>query len=122
MTVLNEGKYIGDVLHWEENERFSRDVVTLAADQLIEIGTILAKHTETKTYHVFNPSGKEGLNLPRAISLTNASTGEMFMNIVVVSRHAIVKSSGINWPADITDKQKQDALNQLHALGLVVRY
>lgn len=48
MSTLNEGNTIGDVLKWEENMRFSREVRTLAANTTYAIGTV-CKGTATMT-------------------------------------------------------------------------
>jgi hypothetical protein len=121
MTVLTESKYIGDVLHWEEDERFSRNTVKLATNQLIEIGSVLSKHDQTGDYHLLDPQGKEGLSKAAAVSLVHASTGKLLMDVVVVTRHALLKTNGLAWPEGITDKQQQTATDQLNLFGLVVR-
>jgi hypothetical protein len=121
MTVITEGKYISDVLHWEEEQRYSREVVVLATKQHIEIGSVLAKHGQTGKYHAFNPEGKDGLEVPIAISITFATTQQFDAEILVIKREAVLKKSGVVWPEKITEKQQQSAVDHLDGLGLLIR-
>jgi hypothetical protein len=121
MPVMTEGKYIGDVLHWEEEQRYSREIVLVATKQHIEIGTVLAKHSQTGKYHAFDPEGKDGLEIPVAISITFATTQQFDAEILAIKREAVLKTSGIVWPEKITDKQQQSAVDHLQSLGLLVR-
>lgn len=41
MAVLTEGKKIGDIIQWERDERYSRQVVTVGASQTIVLGQVL---------------------------------------------------------------------------------
>jgi len=41
MAVLTEGKNIGDIIQWERDERYSRQVVTVGASQTIVVGQVL---------------------------------------------------------------------------------
>ena len=40
---------------------------------------------------------------------------------VIVARHAICSDKGLIWPGSITGPQKTAAINQLKALGILVR-
>ncbi len=120
MPVYHEGKVIGDIVHWEEDQRYSREVVTLAANQSVETGSILARHNQTGKYHLFDPQSKDGIDQSAAISITktNAQTDT---EILVIKREAVLKAHGLIWTEKITDKQKQTAIDQLQSIGLLIR-
>jgi hypothetical protein len=40
---------------------------------------------------------------------------------VIIARHAICSDKGLVWPSGITGAQKNTALGQLKALGILVR-
>jgi len=83
--------------------------------------TDLSKHSQTGKYHAFNPEGKDGLEVPIAISITFATTQQFDAEILVIKREAVLKKSGVVWPEKITDKQTQSATEYLDGLGLLIR-
>lgn len=43
MTIKNEPNYLGDVLKWEAENRYSRDAVTVLSGQNLAVGTVVGK-------------------------------------------------------------------------------
>ncbi|MBT4838874.1 MAG: head decoration protein [Methylococcales bacterium] len=121
MPVLEQANTIGDVLHYEEDHQYSREVVTLAKGKEVKIGTILVVHEQNGNYFLWHPQGKDGLDKPVAISISNESSDQTDLDILTIVRHAILKASGLIWPDNITDKQSEKAIDQLSLIGLLLR-
>ena len=127
MSVYTEGNYLGDIVLAEEDEFLkSRDEVTVKSGQNLAIGTVLAKDADGKVV-ILAPAANDGtqdaygvLISPGGIDAsatgTNADTPG-----VAIAREAILKDSGLVWPAGITDGQKATALDQLEARQINVR-
>lgn len=123
MPALREPLNLGDLLKYEEETlRYSRDPVTVAAGEVLELGAVVGRVTTTGKIQRFDPAATDGTETPAGIllgdvdaSLADAPDG------VMLARHGIVASGAVVWPEGITAPQKAAALAALEAKGILIR-
>jgi hypothetical protein len=121
MATLTESKYISDVVAWEEDGHYySRDVVTVASGSNLALGTVIGIVTATGKAVQLNPTASDGSEkaagvLIEAVDATNADAKGLY-----IAREAILRPSGLVWPDGITTAQRNTALGQLKALGILM--
>lgn len=121
MPVLFEGRYTGDILHWEEQKFFSREDIELPEGTSLKIGTVLGRITKTGQYESFNPKANNGTEVAVAISISKVDYSNADTNAIGIVRHAIVKLNGAIWPEQITVDQIDVAKDQLEKRGILMR-
>ena len=121
MPVQTESNYLGDWLKFEEDNLYSRDVVTVASGQNLAAGTVVGIITASGKVTQLAPAASDGSQTAAGVLLNavDASAGDK--PGVIIARHAICSAKGLVWPASITDPQKATAISQLKALGILVR-
>lgn len=118
MTVLNEGTYIGDIVKYEADDRYSRDVVTIKdGEGALAKGTVLAKNGDE--YVIVAPAATDGTEVAVAVLLQDVDTTDAAASAVVLSRHAKVETSKLIFPDGISAPDKATALGQLAAVGII---
>ena len=123
MTALNEPLNLGDLLKYEEDcLNFSRDQVTVAVGQTLELGAVVGRVAATGKVKRFDPAASDGTEIPAGILLgaIDASLIERD-NGLLLARHGIVATHGVTWPAGITAEQKAAAVAALEARGILIR-
>ena len=121
MSVLFESRYVGDILHWEEQKFFSREEIALPEGTSIKIGTILGRITKTGLYAPYDPKASNGTEIAKAISISKVDYSNTDSIAIAIARHAIVKRNGAFWPEKITDDQIDAAIDQLKERGILMR-
>jgi hypothetical protein len=121
-TVFTEAMNLGDLLKFEAPSLYSRDRVTVAAGQYLQLGTVLGIVTASGKYKQIDPSAEDGSQVAAGVLLqTCDATLADRDNGLVVARHAIVSDHALQWPEAITAAEKASAIAQLKALGVLVR-
>lgn len=121
MTTLTEGKTAGDFLLFEEDDHYSREVVTIAAGADLEPGTVLGKVTATGKFVRSVENALDGTQVAAAVLLTpaKAATADV-TDAVVIIRHARVRRGGMIWDATYDTTVKRDsAMAELKTLGIL---
>ena len=114
-TIVQK-KDIGDVIAYEQDSRYSRDIVKMWKGDVV-VGQILT----------FRPQGWVGLgeltgvSVRNCVSLQNKTYDENNPEVLVISRHAILKYSGLVWPNNWPENDRFSAISVLDVRGLVVR-
>ena len=121
MSVVFEGRYVGDILHWEEQKFFSREEIALPEGTSIKIGTILGRVTKNGQYAPLNPKANNGTEVAAAISISKVDYSSPDTRAIGIARHAIVKLNGALWPEKITVDQIDAAKDQLEKRGILMR-
>jgi hypothetical protein len=120
MAMIQEGMNLGDLLKYEAPQFYSRERVTVAANQLLKLGAVVA----------FAPNGQVKALAPTATDSTKTAVGVLIVDsdaslidrdALMVCRHAIVSDKALVWPAGITAEQKAVATAQLRVLGVLIR-
>jgi len=121
MAVKTEPNYLGDWLKFEEDNLYSREPVTVASGQNLKTGTVVGIVTATGKVRQLAPSANDGSQNAAGVLVgdVDATTGDK--PGVIIARHAICSDKGLVWPTGITGPQKNTALAQLKALGILVR-
>lgn len=123
MTALNEPLNLGDLLKYEEDcLNYSRDQVTVAVGQALELGAVVGRVTATGKIKRLDPAATDGTEAPAGILLgaIDASLIEHDDGLLL-ARHGIVATHAVTWPAAITAEQKAAAIAALEARGILIR-
>lgn len=123
MALQTQGNMIGDWLKWEEDNLYSREVVTLlaGAGDLVS-GTVLGKITGSGKYVQFDDTAGDGSEAAAAVLLLDTdASGSSDVEATVILREAIVSADGLTWPTTADTAETAAAVAQLEALGIQVR-
>lgn len=123
MTALNEPLNLGDLLKYEEDcLNYSRDPVTVAVGQNLELGAVVGRVVATGKVKRLDPAATDGTENPAGILLgaVDASLIERDDGLLL-ARHGIVASHAVVWPAGITAEQQAAAVAALEARGILIR-
>lgn len=123
MSALNEPLNLGDLLKYEEDcLNYSRDVVTVAAGQRLELGAVVGRVSATSKIKRYEPDATDGTESPVGILLGDVDASLIERdNALLLARHAIVASHAVVWPASATPEQKVAAVAALEARGILIR-
>jgi hypothetical protein len=122
MPTLTEGLNLGDLLKYEAPNLYSRDKVTVAAGQTLPMGAVVGAVTTTGKFKRFDPSAEDGTHEAAGVLIQDVDAALIDRdNGLIVTRHAIVADHALDWPAGITQAEKQSAIQQLKRLGVLVR-
>ena len=122
MPALTQPKNLGDLLKYEAPNLYSREQDTVAATQVLSLGTVVGRETATAKLKALDPTASDGSEtaigvLGNDIDATLADRPDA----ILIARHAIVARGAVVWPSDITAPQQTAAITQLAALGILVR-
>ena len=123
MPALREPLNLGDLLKYEEDTlRYSRDQVTVAAGESLELGAVVGRVTASAKIKRFDPDATDGTEHPAGILLgeVDARLADVADGILL-ARHGIVASAAVVWPDGITGPQKAAAIAALESRGILIR-
>lgn len=121
MTSAIEPKNLGDLLKFEEESRYSRDEITVAAGQTLALGTVVGRNTTSGEVAVLDPSATDGTEIAIGVIAENVDATAAPTQAVMIARHALVALPALVGPPGITAEQIATALSQLESRGIVVR-
>ena len=123
MPVLTEPPSMGDVLKYEVNPNYTREVVTLLAGMPYPVGAVLGRITASGKYKLATSGGTDGAQTASAVLLyaVDATLADA-TGIVVARGPAIVSRAGLAYDATVDDGAKiTTPIGQLAAAGIVAR-
>ena len=123
MTVLTQPPSPGDVLKYEVNPNFTREVVTLLAGKPYPVGSVLGKITTGGKYKLATSGGTDGAQTAVAVLLyaVDATLADA-QGIVVARGPAIISRAELAYDATVNDGAKiTTKLGQLAAVGIIAR-
>ena len=123
MPVLTEPPSMGDVLKYEVNPNYTREVVTLLAGMPYPVGSVLGKITASGNYTLSPATGADGSQTAVAVLLypVNATLADA-VGIVVTRGPAIVSRAALAYEATVNDAAKIAAkITQLATVGIIAR-
>ncbi len=123
MPVLTEPPSTGDVLKYEVNPNYTREVITLLIGMPYPVGSVLGKITASGKYTLSPATGTDGSQVASAVLLyaVDATLADA-TGIVVARGPAIVSRAGLAYEATVDDGTKIAAkLTQLAAVGIIAR-
>ena len=116
---FTEQVYLGDLLKYEEESRYSRDVITVAAGQNLKLGAVLGMLGNKAV--ALNPSATDGSEIAIGILIHDIDATTADVETVMVSRNVTVSDLYVVWTTGITTTQMNTAIAQLQMLGIVIR-
>ncbi len=123
MTVLTQPPSIGDVLKFEVNPNYTREVVTLLAGMPYPVGAVLGRIAASGKYTLATASGTDGAETAIAVLLhaVDATLADA-TGIALARGPAIVSRAGLAFDASVDDDAKITAkLGQLAAVSIIPR-
>lgn len=123
MPVLTEPPSMGDVLKYEVNPNYTREVVTLLAGMPYPVGAVLGRITASGKYKLATSGGTDGAQTASVVLLyaVDATLADA-VGIVVARGPAIVSRAALAYDATVDDAAKiTTKIGQLAAVGIVAR-
>lgn len=123
MPVLTEPPSMGDVLKYEVNPNYTREVVTLLIGTNYPSGAVLGRITVSGKYTLSAATGADGAQVAVAVLLypVNATLADA-VGIVVARGPSIVSRAGLAYEGTVNDAAKITAkIGQLAAVGIIAR-
>jgi hypothetical protein len=123
MTVLHQPTSMGDVLKYDVNPNYTREIITLLAGMPYPVGSVLGKITASGKYKLATSGGSDGAQTAAAVllyavdaTLADATGIVIMRGPAIVSRAALAYDSTVDDAAKITTK-----IGQLASLGILPR-
>ncbi|MBY0352201.1 head decoration protein [Tabrizicola sp.] len=123
MPVLTDPPSMGDVLKYEVNPNYTREVVTLLAGMPYPVGSVLGKITASGKFTLSPATGADGSQVATAVLLyaVDATLADA-VGIVVARGPAIVSRAALAYDATVDDGAKiTTKIGQLAAVGIIAR-
>lgn len=123
MPVLTEQPSMGDVLKYEVNPNYTREVITLLIGTNYPSGAVLGRITASGKYTLSAATGADGAQVAVAVLLypVNATLADA-TGIVVARGPSIVSRAGLAYEGTVNDAAKIAAkIAQLAAVGIIAR-
>ena len=123
MPVLTEPPSMGDVLKYEVNPNYTREVVTLLIGTNYPSGAVLGRVTTSGKYTLSPATGADGSQTAVAVLLypVNATLADA-VGIIITRGPAIVSRAALAYEATVNDAAKIAAkITQLGAVGIIAR-
>jgi len=123
MPVLTEPPSMGEVLKYEVNPNYTRELVTLLAGSAYPVGAVLGRITASGKYKMATSGGSDGAQTATAVLLyaVDATLADA-TGIVFARGPAIVSRAGLAYDATVDDAAKiTTKIGQLAAAGIVAR-
>ena len=123
MPVLTEPPSMGDVLKYEVNPHYTREVITLLQGMPYPVGSVLGKITASGKYKLSTSGGSDGAQIASAVLLyaVDATLADA-SGIVVTRGPSIVSRAGLAYDGTVDDSAKiTTKIGQLAAVGIIAR-
>ena len=121
---IEEKNRLGDLLKYEADKNFCREVITIAKGENLKMGTILAFDTGDQCKMVtLSTADGEAKNTDTAfgILLEDVDASTEAKKALTIARNAIVASDYLIFPDGATDDQKVKIKKDLEDRGILVR-
>lgn len=118
--VITDGPRTGEYIVGEEQDYRSRDVAIITGGKYAP-GTVLGKITASGKLTQLAPAASDGSQTAVAVLYQGCDASTKDQRRTVHSRNCSVNGNLLIYPAGATANQKQAAVNQLTALGIIVR-
>ena len=121
MPTLTQPNNLGDGILWEQDSDYSREKVTVISGQNLAVLTVVGKITASGKYTALNPAATDGSEAAAGIMVADCDATAADKEGAIIARDAMIAPDNLVWPAGITGSQKTTALEELAALGIIVR-
>lgn len=118
----SEPNNLGDLLKFEADNLYSRDRATVAPQQALKLGQVVGRITASGQIAALDPAATDGREQAVGIAIAPTLTADApNSNGLIIALHATVADHALVWPAAISAAQRAAAVQQLRALGVLVR-
>jgi len=127
MAAKTESQYLGDFLKYEAEALYCREAVTVlagsGAPRELTTGMVLGRITASGKVKQIDFSAADGSENAYGVLCfdVTAPVGADAKGTAIVRGPAVVARNGLVWPAGATDPQKNAAIAQLEAAGILAR-
>lgn len=120
-NTISEGNYIGDIVKWEANPEYSREVVTIPSGTgKLKAGAVLEEGTTGYVPLTYTAGDTPVYGVPAAVLIKDIDATDAAVSAVVVSRLAIVAKNKLVY--SFTDETAlKKAVEGLKAIGIIAR-
>ncbi|TPE47233.1 head decoration protein [Amaricoccus solimangrovi] len=120
MATLTEGNYLGDLIRYEADNRYSREEITVASGADLTVGAVLGIVTASGKYALSAPGASDGSETPVAVLVTTAAAASADARAVALVREAKLNRSALIFHSSIdTVGERNAAVTALRAVGIV---
>lgn len=120
---ITEPNRLCDVLKFEIDKNYSREVVRVASGQNLKIGTVVGIKSETEEVKIVSIAEGEtdGSDKAFGVLLDNIDASAESKKALVLARGGIVTSGSLVFPEGVTSEQIEKIKVDLDARGIVIR-
>ena len=120
---IEENNRLGDLLKYEADKNYCREVMTVASGQNLKMGTVVGIKTATDEIKIVSIADEEtdGSDLAFGVLLEDTDATSATKKALVIARDAILASDYIVFPNDATADQKKKITKDLEKRGIVIR-
>ena len=120
---IEENNRLGDLLKYEADKNYCREVMTVASGQNLKMGAVVGVKSATDEIKIVSISDEEtdGSDSAFGVLLEDVDATSAAKKALVIARDAILASDYIVFPADSTSDQKKKITRDLEKRGIVIR-
>ena len=120
---MEENNRLGDLLKYEADKNYCREVMTVASGQNLKMGTVVGIKTVTDEIKIVSIDDEEtdGSDSAFGVLLEDVDATSAAKKALVIARDAILASDYVVFPADSTADQKKKITKDLEKRGIVIR-
>lgn len=120
---MEENIRLGDLLKYEADKNYCREVMTVASGQNLKMGTVVGIKSATDEIKAVSISDEEtdGSDSAFGVLLEDVDATSAAQKALVIARDAILASDYIVFPNDATADQKKKITKDLEKRGIVIR-
>ena len=120
---MEENNRLGDLLKYETDKNYCREVMTVASGQNLKMGAVVGIKSATDEIKIVSISDGEtdGSDSAFGVLLEDVDATAVAKKALVIARDAIIARDYIVFPADATAEQKKKITKDLEKRGIVIR-
>ena len=120
---IEENNRLGDLLKYEADKNYCREVMTVASGQNLKMGAVVGIKSATDEIKIVSISDEEtdGSDSAFGVLLEDVDATSAAKSALVIARDAILASDYVVFPADSTADQKKKITKDLEKRGIVIR-
>ena len=120
---IEENNRLGDLLKYEADKNYCREVMTVASGQNLKMGAVVGIKSATDEIKIVSISDEEtdGSDSAFGVLLEDVDATSAAKKALVIARDAILASDYIVFPNDATADQKKKITKDLEKRGIVIR-
>ena len=120
---IEENNRLGDLLKYEADKNYCREVMTVASGQNLKMGAVVGIKSATEEIKSVSISEEEtdGSDSAFGVLLEDVDATSAAKKALVIARDAILASDYIVFPNGATADQKKKITKDLEKRGIVIR-